>query len=163
MESEGELETIDPFKGGRTALLGISCGKCFIKTLGVDMSRKHRITMALDIFYIAFIPAMTVLGCLKYASNLMEIAISSSIGLVVFVSALGKILCDFNNWVYTINQMQKQIGVLCAEDLKNLCEGLIESKEKETKEEGIVKEETPKHVEEVNDKNHTTDSKETIW
>ena len=112
-----------------------------VKTLKVSMSRKHRIIMFLDIWIVALVSGITV-GMSMSNTLSQYVWIISTIGLFVLLFFIGKIVVDFQNWIFTMNAMQAQMGEWYMEDIIGICQDFIKAGTK------LAVEEVEKAVEE---------------
>lgn len=112
-----------------------------VKTLKVSMSRKHRIIMFLDILTVALVSGITV-GMSMSNTLSQYVWIIAPIGLFVLLFFIGKIVVDFQNWIFTMNAMQAKMGEWYMEDIIGICQDFIKAGTK------LAVEEVEKAVEE---------------
>ena len=144
-----EAETITFTQDHRPCVVEIADGRCNVKTFQLSMSRRHRMVMLVDLFTIGFIPAMTVWSTTQFNTP-DGIFISLLIGAIALVCGIGKTICDFANWLFTMNKMQENIGEWYVEDITNICKDFRRAGCKVAAEEvEKARTSTPKHRDEA--------------
>ena len=137
-----EEETLTFLENGRPEpLITLKDNKVNIKTFQLSMSRKHRIVLFMDVLTIAWASGLTV--GMSMASTLVQyVWIIAPIGVLALLCAIGKTITDFQNWLFTMNAMQAQMGEWYMEDIIGICQDFIKAGTK------LAVEEVEKAVEE---------------
>ena len=110
----------------RPCVVEITNGQCNVKTFELSMSKRHRIVMLINLSAIGFVPAMTV-WCATQINTPTGIAASLAFGIAALVCGIGKTICDFSNWLFTMNKMQEKVGEWYLEDITNICNDFIKA------------------------------------
>ena len=122
---EVSSDTMQIVDGKRNhSVIEISNGQCSVGTLKISMSKEHRLKMLMDILTVGFIPSVVVY-CITEFTSLIAIVVSVLFGTIAVLLAVLTTICDFNNWLYTINHMQNQMGQWYIEDFANICRSFI--------------------------------------
>ena len=122
-------------------LITVKDNKVNVKTLQVSMSRRHRVVMFVDLWTIAWVAGLTV--GMSMATTLSHyVWIIAPIGFLVLLCAIGKTVVDFQDWLFTMNAMQAQMGEWYMEDIIGICQDFIKAGTK------LAVEEVEKAVEE---------------
>lgn len=119
-------ETLTFTQDHQPCVVEIANGRCNVKTFQLSMSRRHRMVMLVDLFTIGFIPAMTV-WCATQFNSPNGIFISMLIGAIALVCGIGKTICDFANWLFSMNKMQEKIGEWYVEDITNIYNNIVKA------------------------------------
>ena len=136
MEVEKSVATMKIVNGERDQpLIEISKGKCNVKTLRLSMSQGLRIKIFTDLLSIGLIPAIAVYCALRIATE-EGFIVCIGLGIVAMVCAVCNTICDFNNWVYTMNIYLDRMGQWYAEDIVNIFHSLVDDVQ-EPKERGV--------------------------
>lgn len=121
--SEDSTLTFDG-DGRPEPLITIKDNHVNVKTFKVAMSRRHRIIMFMDIWTIAWVAGLGVY--MSMVSQLSQyVWIIAPIGVLVLLCAIGKTIVDFQNWLFTMNSLQAQMGEWYLEDIVGICQDFI--------------------------------------
>lgn len=110
----------------REPVVEIVKGQCKVKTLQITMSKRRRTIMLINLFTIGFVPAMSVWWATQEKSLTAIIGIAC-FGIVALGCSILKTLCDFNNWMFSMNIMQEKMGQSYVEDVTNICNDFIKA------------------------------------
>ena len=130
-------------------LISLEDEKVNIKVFKITMSRKHRIVMVLDLWTIAWVSGIAVYMSMVEEFVKYRFAIIP-IGIIVILCAIGKTITDFQNWLFTMNAMQAQMGDWYMDDVVGICQDLITAGTKVAAEEVSKAKEEKTHTEEDN-------------
>lgn len=117
------VEVIDT--ANRPPMIEVKDGKVNVKTQLITISRKHRFLMLFDLVTISWVSAIFVL--IATLNNLSWIGILGMciLGGLMWICALGKTICDFRNWMFTMQMMNERMGDWYCEDVINICNSFI--------------------------------------
>ena len=103
-----------------TPCIWIADKKVYVETLRFTMSRKQKIIMGIDLYTIVM-SAVLVTYLLMEKGMALNGWFVAIIGIILGVSSIGKIIVDFNNWLFTMNIYQNKMADRYREDVVAIC------------------------------------------
>ena len=119
-----DIEVVIDGEKMRRPLIELKDNQVNVYTLKITMSRRFRIVFFIDLWAIVFVAGLSV-----YMTMVAELSkyiwVIAPIGFLVVLCAIGKTIVDLQNWVFTMNAMQKKMGEWYMDDVIGICQDLI--------------------------------------
>lgn len=120
MEGEESINTAN-----RPPMIELKDRLVNVKTHRITMSRKHWLLMLFDLVTLSWVSGIFVLLVTISNMSLMGILAMSALGTLMWICALGKTICDFRNWMFTMQVMNERMGEWYCEDVVNICNSFL--------------------------------------
>lgn len=122
---DGDVQKVEiPANGRPRPLIYIKDRQVVVETLKLSMSRKHRFVMFLDLWTIAWVSAITI-GMSMSDSLSSYFWMIMPVGCLCTLISVCKTMIDFINWLYTMNEMNNNMGKWYVEDVRHIVVDLL--------------------------------------
>ena len=122
-KKETRVETIDV--NNRPCMIELKDKRVNIRTHRLSISRKHKLVMLIDLFTLSWVSGIFVLLITLNNLSWLGIFAMGCLGLLMWTCALGKTICDFRDWMFTMQSQIDKIGDWSCDDVVNICNDLI--------------------------------------
>ena len=96
-----------------------------VNSLKIAMSRRHKAMMLLDLYTLSFVSAMSVYVLMMKSWSAISMSFIVFACLASWTCALGKTICDFSNWLFTMNIMNENMARWAVEDVVGICQDFV--------------------------------------
>lgn len=109
----------------RSPVIELDKKRINVKTLKLNISRKHKIVLALDLLLIHFIIGLLIPVITHSKLSMTGCVIVGVMGFVMWAAALCKLIFDCLEWVSTEQEKLNRMGEWYCEDVVNICNGFL--------------------------------------
>ena len=124
LEISREYSTIDLGSERRPVVVSLKDRKVNVSSLKITMSRKHKTIMLLDLYTLSFVSAISVYLLMIKSWSIPALIVIGSVCFASWICALGKTICDFSSWLFTMNIMNDNMARWAIEDVIGICQDL---------------------------------------